>query len=253
MQTLLNAVVDLVALVSPAKASSIASALRGLANPGSAPNSNTLADTPAARAAIRRVVAAWGQAQASGDEVAGMLIGASEARLRIERELSIELVWTGPTTPFVPTRRTEQVLLDLIDSATKNFFLVSFVAYDVPSVVTALNEAANRGVRLQILIEASINRGGTLSYDPAITIRSRIPSAEIFTWKNKANSFIGGRVHAKIAVVDGMRAFISSANLTGNALDKNMEAGLLINGGVVPGTITDHLQALIQVGILGRV
>jgi cardiolipin synthase len=164
----------------------VASALRGLANPGAAPNANTLADTPAARAAVGRVIAAWGQVQASGDEVAGMLLGASEARLRVERELSVELVWTGPTTRFVPTRRTEQVLLDLIASATKDLFLVSFVAYNVPSVVAALNDAASRGVRLRILFEASTSHGGTLNYDPAATMRSRVPTwRRLFTWKEK--------------------------------------------------------------------
>ncbi len=84
-----------------------------------------------------------------------MLVGASEARLRVQRELSVELVWTGPTTRVVPTRRTEQVLLDLIASANTDLFLVSFVAYDVRSVVTAMNEAASRGVRLRVLLEAS--------------------------------------------------------------------------------------------------
>ena len=252
MQTLLDAVVDLVALVSPAKASTVASALRGLASPGSAPNPNTLADTPAARAAVGRVVAAWGQVQASGDEVAGMLLGASEARLRVERELSVELVWTGPTTRFVPTRRTEQVLLDLIASATKDLFLVSFVAYDVLSVVTALNDASSRGVRLRVLLEASTSHGGTLNYDPAATMRSRVPSAELFTWKEKAEPFVDGKVHAKVAVVDCARAFITSANLTGHALEKNMGAGVLIHGGPVLKTLSDHLQALIDVRVIDR-
>lgn len=250
MQALLDTVVDLVALVSPAKVRTVASALRGLANPGAAPNPNTLVDTAAARAAVGRVVAAWGQVQASGDEVAGMLLGASEARLRVERELSVELVWTGPTTRFVPTRRTEQVLLDLIASAAKDFFLVSFVAYDVPSVITALNNAASRGVRLRILLEASTSHGGTLKHDPAATMRANVPSAELFTWKEKPEPFVDGKVHAKVAVVDGARAFITSANLTGHALEKNMEAGVLINGGPVPKTLTEHLEALIDVRVL---
>lgn len=250
MQTLLDAVVDLVALVSPTKVSTVASALRGLANPGSAPNPNTLADTPAARAAIGRVVEAWGQAQASGAEVAGMLLGASEARMRAERELSVELVWTGPTTPFVPTRRTEQVLLDLISKAVTDLYLVSFVAYDVCSVVTALNEAARRGVRLRVLLEASMSHGGTLSYDPAATLRKSVPSVEVLTWKEKSEPFLGGKVHAKVVVVDGSLAFITSANLTGHALEKNMEAGVLIHGGPVPRRLRDHLQALVDVGIV---
>lgn len=252
MQSLLDAVVDLVALVSPAKVRTVASTLRGIANPNEAPNANTLADTPAARAAVGRVVSAWEQVQANGNEVAGMLLGASEARLRVERELSVELVWTGPTTRFVPTRRTEQVLLDLIASATTDLFLVSFVAYNVASVATALNDAASRGVRLRILLEASTSHGGTLNYDPAATMRARVPSAELFTWKEKPEPFVDGKVHAKVAVVDGTRAFFTSANLTGHALEKNMEAGVLINGGPVPKTLSDHLQALIDVRVIDR-
>lgn len=78
-----------------------------------------------------RILDAGTTVRASGDEVAGMLIGASEARKRVESELGIELVWMGPTTRFVPTLRTEQVLLDLIAGATTNLFPVSFVAYNV--------------------------------------------------------------------------------------------------------------------------
>ena len=57
---------------------------------------------------------------------------------------------------------------------------------------------------------------------------------------------------AGVSVVDGARAFITSANLTGHALEKNMEAGVLINGGPVPKTLSDHLQALIDVRVIDR-
>jgi phosphatidylserine/phosphatidylglycerophosphate/cardiolipin synthase-like enzyme len=252
MQALLDAVVDLVALVSPSKVRSVASALRGFVAPSAAPAANSLADTPAARAAAARVMAAWAQVQASGAEVAGMLLGASEARQRVERELSVELVWTGPTTRFVPTRRTEQVLLDLIASARIDLFLVSFVAYDVGRVVSAMNEAACRGVRLRVLLEASTGHGGALNYDPAAMMRASVRAAEIYTWKERPEPFVDGKVHAKVAVIDGARAFITSANLTGHALEKNMEAGVLINGGPVPRTLSAHLQALIDVGVIAR-
>ena len=252
MQALLDAVVDLVALVSPAKVRTVASALRGLASPESAPTPSTLADTPAARAAVARLVATWlDQGSMSGDEVAGMLLGASETRLRVERELSVELVWTGPTTRFVPTRRTEQVLLDLIRSASTDLFLVSFVAYDVPSVAAAMNEATSRGVRVRVLLEASTSHGGSLAVDPAAIMRSQVPAAQILTWKRKPEPFVDGKVHAKVAVVDATRAFVTSANLTGYALEKNMEAGVLIHGGPVPRTLRDHLDALIDVGVIG--
>lgn len=252
MQALLDAIVDFVSLVSPAKVRAAAATLRELAHPGEAPNANALADTPAARAAAVRAFTAWGQAQVSGAEVAGMLLGAAEARLRVEKELSVELVWTGPTTRFVPTRRTEQVLLDLIASATEEFFIVSFVAYDIPSVVAALNEAASRGARIRILLEASTGHGGTLNYDAAAAMRSRVPSAELFSWTKRPDPFVDGKVHAKVAVGDRSRAFITSANLTGHALEKNMEAGVLISGGPLPRLLRDHLQALIDTGVIDR-
>ena len=90
MQLLLDAVVDLVGLVSPAKARSVASALRGLPSPLAAPNANTLAETPAARAAVARVVGAWSQVPVSGDEIAGMLVGASARRTRAERRAGLD-------------------------------------------------------------------------------------------------------------------------------------------------------------------
>jgi cardiolipin synthase len=250
MEALLDAVVDLVTLVSPAKVHAVARALRGVAHPSSAPSSDALVDTPPARAAVARILAAWAQFRMSGEEVAGMLLGAAQARRSAERELGVELVWTGPTTRFVPTRRTEQVLLDLIGSARTDLFLVSFVAYDVTSVVTALNDASSRGVRLRMLLEASSAQGGTLNYDPSAIMRACVPSAELFTWKIRAEDFVEGKVHAKVAVVDRSRAFITSANLTEHALEKNMEAGVLLNGGPTPRTLIEHLEALIGVGIL---
>jgi cardiolipin synthase len=250
MQPLLDAVVDLVALVSPKRVQAVADHLRGRPTAATAPPPQALVRTALARAAVARVLAAWAGLPTTGDEVAGMLIGASEARKRIEVESNVELVWTGPTTRFVPTRRTEQVLLDLIAGAQTDLFLVSFVAYDVPSVAAALNEASARNVRLSILFEAPVSRGGTLGYDPAAKMRALVPAVETYTWKYKPEPFVDGKVHAKVAVADGRRAFITSANLTGHALELNMEAGVLLHGGPVPKDLSDHLQALIDVGVI---
>jgi cardiolipin synthase len=253
MQGLLDAVVDFVALVSPAKVRIVASALRGLASPEAAPHANVLADTHSARTAVGRVLEEWARVQATGNEIAGLMLGASEARLRAARELNVELVWTGPTTRFVPTRRTEQVLLDLIAGASADIFLVSFVAYDVQSIVSALDRAVRRGVRVRLLLEASKGLGGTLDSNLVPRIQASVPGAEVFTWKDRRDPFCDGKVHAKVAVVDGVRAFVTSANLTSHALEQNMEAGILVGGGSLPKNLIDHIQALIDVKILERV
>jgi phosphatidylserine/phosphatidylglycerophosphate/cardiolipin synthase-like enzyme len=44
--------------------------------------------------------------------------------------------------------------------------------------------------------------------------------------------------------------FITSANLTGHAMEQNMEAGLLISGGHIPQTLEEHLRALVSMRIV---
>jgi hypothetical protein len=99
-----------------------------------------------------------------------------------------------------------QVLLDIIASAKIDIFLVSFVADDVRSVVAAMNAAASRGVRVRVLLETSTSYGGALSIHPAATMRSSVPTAELFTWRERPEPFVDGKVHAKLAVADGLRA-----------------------------------------------
>jgi phosphatidylserine/phosphatidylglycerophosphate/cardiolipin synthase-like enzyme len=202
---------------------------------------------------LNRLLASWKQSAIPGDVLAGILAGAAYARQKALSESRVELVWTGPTTPVVATRRTEQVLLDVIRRAQRDLFLVSFVAYDVPSVVHELNAAIGRNVEIRILLETSTSHGGSLEVDPVATMRSSVPSALPYVWTERSAPFTEGRVHAKVAVADGSVAFLTSANLTGYALEKNMEAGVVISGGHIPTDLRSHLQALIDMKIIRQV
>jgi cardiolipin synthase A/B len=250
MGPLLNAVTELVALLSPSKIEAIASRIRGIALPDRVRGDlHQIVGTPTARLALDSFIAGWGGSALPGDVVAGILVGATHARLQSQRD-SVELVWTGPTTPFVATRRTEQVLLDVIHRAKAELFIVSFVAYDVPSVVKAINSAIDRGVQTRILMEASLTHGGSLSVDPVATMRGCVPLALLYAWTERPHPFTNGRVHAKVAVADNELAFLTSANLTGHALEKNMEAGVLVTGGQVPFSLRAHLHALIETKVI---
>ncbi|MFD2237831.1 DISARM system phospholipase D-like protein DrmC [Aureimonas populi] len=247
------AALDLVALLSPPRIEALADRVRGSTAADRDRSLHLLVTTPPARVALDRLLTAWEQATISGDVLAGILVGAAYARQQAQRESNVELVWTGPTTPFVATRRTEQVLLDLIRHAETDLFLVSFVAYDVSSVVGALNAAAARGIEIRILLETSTSHGGSLSVDPIATMRSCVPSATLYVWTDRPAPFTEGRVHAKVAVADGISAFLTSANLTGHALEKNMEAGVVINGGHVPAGLRAHLHALVETRVIRKI
>ena len=179
-----------------------------------------------------------------------MLLGASYAYFEVKAESETELVWTGPSSELVATRKTEQALLQVINSAREKLFLTSFVAYDVESIVAALTNAADRGVALSMLLESSDRHGGGVSIDGIARMREALPLARVYFWKEKGDEFGGGKVHAKVAVCDEELCFISSANLTGHAMEKNMEAGVLIRGGALPRTLHRHLEALVTVKIV---
>ncbi len=59
-----------------------------------------------------------------------------------------------------------------------------------------------------------------------------------------------GSLHAKCAIVDGRRIFISSANLTEFALSLNMELGVLIESSDLAQQAEKHINQLIRFGIL---
>lgn len=253
MTALVEAVLALVARVSPSQVEAIAERFRGVAGTREPWGVEGLVGTPPSRAKLDELLDAWSASGTSGDFLAGLLVGAAHARRQAEAEVMVDLAWTGPTTPFVSTRRTDQVLLDLIRGAERELFLVSFVAYDVPAVVEALKEAVRRGIEVRFLLESSQSEGGSLDVDPIQTMRAAVPGAELYAWQDKPEPFVGGRVHAKVAVADGRIAFVSSANLTGYALGKNMEAGVRIEGGAIPSALHAHLLALIETKVIRRV
>lgn len=252
MEPLLSAAAELVTLLPPARIGAIADRVRDCAPGEDIRGLHQLVTTPVARAALDRFLNVWDQHATSNDLLAGILLGAAYAHQKTLHESSVELVWTGPTTSFVATRRTEQVLLDLIRRAERDLFLVSFVAYDVPSVIDEMKAAVARGVEIRILLETDISHGGSLTVDPVATMRSRVPEALIYVWTDRYDPFSEGRVHAKVAVADGYIAFVTSANLTGHALEKNMEAGVVISGGLLPERLHSHLNSLIQTKIIRR-
>lgn len=164
---------------------------------------------------------------------------------------SVELVWTGPSTGVVPVRHTEQVLCQVIRSSTKKLYIVSYVAHKVDIIIRELCNAAERGVSINLIFEASTEHGGAVSFDSVRTMQKTVSTANIFVWEKTGPSV--GSVHAKCAVADGQLSFITSANFTTAAMERNMELGVLVEGGHIPVNLERHLEALIYTGTVQKV
>ncbi|WP_027526102.1 DISARM system phospholipase D-like protein DrmC [Bradyrhizobium sp. Ec3.3] len=253
MDRLIEAVIDLVSNTPPAKAKQLAAAIGKLASQDEAASLSGWASNQNAQARLAKLLAAWTNAPVPPAELSGILAGASAAYHQAKAEQEFELVWTGPSSKLVATRKTEQALLQVIDAAGSKLFMTSFVAYDVATIMKALGRAAARGVAVSMLLEASALHGGNISFDAIGKMKAALPTALIYSWARKADEFAGGSVHAKIAVADESFCFISSANLTGHAMEKNMEAGVLIKGGAIPSSLHRHLEALVTTKVIAGV
>ena len=71
--------------------------------------------------------------------------------------------------------------------------------------------------------------------------------------RQRRHSGKAGVLHVKCAVADSRWLFLSSANLTEYAFTVNMELGVLISGGPLPGQVETHCDQLVQAGVLARV
>lgn len=236
--------------MSPEKVRALAGTIRKIGDTKATAALSDVVGTAAAKIVVERLVEAWRATSVDSGELALMLLAASHAFENVSKHQSTELVWTGPTTPFVSARRTEQVLLQVIGAAKQTLFVTSFVAYDVSTIVKALNDASTRGVTISMLLESSQDHGGSISFDVIGKMRTLVPAAKLYAWRERAATFADGRVHAKVAVADGAVCFITSANLTGYAMEQNMEAGVLLAGGGIPEMLRDHFCALVDTGVV---
>ncbi|NDE54903.1 MAG: phospholipase, partial [Actinobacteria bacterium] len=111
---------------------------------------------------------------------------------------------------------------------------------------------AERGVAISMLLELSQDHGGSISFDAIGKMGELVPSANLYAWRDKDEPFSDGSVHAKVIVADGRLCLITSANLTGHAMEKNMEAGVLISGGQIPEQLEAHLTSLFHTNLVTR-
>lgn len=190
----------------------------------------------------------------TGAEIAMALRAAVHAATTMGISEGLDLVWTGPKTGLIPTRNTEQVIREVIDQATRRLFVVSYVFFNAKSIVTGLNDAIERGVRIRILLESSTAHGGAVTGDGLQAMHEAVPGADLYIWPLSQKAEVAGSlsaaVHAKCVVCDERIAFITSANLTSAAMERNMELGVLVRGGTTPHRLHAHLDALVSTGTI---
>ena len=195
---------------------------------------------------VDRLNHAWAcQPDLSGSAIA-LALDSVQSDRRMADAPRVEVVVTGPDSPAAPVRLTSEVVRQLIDQATHRVTLVSYAAYQLPSVIAALDAAVARGVLVNLILESPEKLeggGGAAAY----------ARYQTYHWPVRRRQPPDAKLHAKAVIIDGRDVLLTSANMTTAAYDKNIELGILCRGGGVASQVQRHFDALIARGILEAV
>lgn len=173
-------------------------------------------------------------------------------------EHAVELLWSGPVpTHQIPARRIDQALYDLIGHAQHDILLMTFAAAKIGRLANELLKAIERGVRVRLVLEFKRSSEGQLSFDALRAFPAAlIAAATVYHWplEKRARNQAGrpGKLHAKVAIVDDL-LLISSANLTDDAFNRNLEIGVMITDRRLRTSLNEHILDLVRSGQLVKI
>lgn len=173
-----------------------------------------------------------------------------------------DLVWSGPEVPGLHARDTRRVYEELLGSAERSLWVSTYAFFDGPKAfgVLARRMETAAGLQVTLLLNIQRKRGDTTAAEQLVRrFADRFWRDE---WPGSARPRVfydpraleldgpGGVLHAKAVVSDDDTVFVTSANLTEAAFERNIELGLLVRDRALAGSIVAHFRGLIERGLL---
>jgi phosphatidylserine/phosphatidylglycerophosphate/cardiolipin synthase-like enzyme len=178
------------------------------------------------------------------------------------RTMPPDLVWSGPEVPGLHARDTRRVFEELLGSAERSVLASTYAFFDGPRAFQVLAKRMDNQARLRVTLLLNIQRkrGDTTASDQLVRRFADHFWATDWPGASRPNVYYDPRaldvegptgvLHAKAVVVDDEVVFVTSANLTEAALDRNIELGLLVRDRPLAASIAMHFQTLIENGML---
>ena len=203
----------------------------------------------------------------SAEQLASVLdLVVKDREQQAKRSPIIDLVTTGPEAPGVVNRDTSVVVRELFANAEDSVLVAGYAVYQGRHVFRALADRMAQRPDLRVRMFLDIQRGPGDTSAPAEIVRRFAerfktqqwptggPLPEVFYDPRSLVSDDGKRacLHAKCVVVDGGAVFVSSANFTEAAQERNIEVGLLVRSRRLGEQIVAHFNALVGEGLLER-
>ena len=195
----------------------------------------------------------------SGPACAAWIRTVEEAASRTPRP---DLVWSGPEVPGVHARDTRRVYEELLGLAKHSVWASTYAFFDGPRTFEVLTRRmdATPGLRVRLLLNIQRRRGDTSTASELVRrFADRFWGTD---WPGISRPAVyydprsleldgpSGVLHAKAVVADDEAVFVTSANLTEAALDRNIEMGLLVRDRALAASVSSHFRGLIDRGLL---
>jgi phosphatidylserine/phosphatidylglycerophosphate/cardiolipin synthase-like enzyme len=201
----------------------------------------------------------------SGDALAEVLdLLIAERGNHIAADNVIDLVTSGPDTAASANRDTAVVVRDLFAYARNSVWLAGYAVHKGRQVFEALADRMVAQPDLQVVLILDVRRGpgdttsnADLLHRFTNQFRERewprnrpLPKVYYFPKSLECNAGERAALHAKCVVIDAETCFVSSANFTEAAQNKNIEIGLLVRSMVVANRLQRYLEALVEATIV---
>lgn len=176
----------------------------------------------------------------------------------------LDLVTTGPELSGVINRDTGVVVRGLFACAQRSVLVAGYAVYQGREVFRALADQMAERPELNVRMFLDVQRGpGDTSMASEVVKRfaERFKTREWPEGRPLPQVFYDPRsldleaakracLHAKCVVVDSEAVFISSANFTEAAQERNIEMGLLVRSHWLAGRVTRYFETLLAAGAL---
>jgi len=180
---------------------------------------------------------------------------------------TIELVTSGPEGPGIANRDTSVVLRGLFAQAESSVLVAGYAVYQGQRVFQALADRMQQLPNLQVRMFLDIQRAygdATVASLLARRFAERFrteqwpadrPLPDVYYDPRSLDADMERRacLHAKCVVVDRLHVYVSSANFTEAAQQRNIEVGLLARSRRLAEQLTNHFDALLDAGLLSQV
>jgi len=173
-----------------------------------------------------------------------------------------DLVWSGPEVPGLHARDTRRVYEELLGSAERSIWASTYAFFEGPKAfeVLARRMDATPALHVTLLLNIQRKRGDSTASEQLV--RRFADHFWKTDWPGSSRPSVfydpraldqegpGGVLHAKAVVADDEAVFITSANLTEAAFDRNIELGVLIRDHALALTIGGFFRSLMDRDLL---